>query len=114
MSQRFTRRQESDSANHNDYRPSGTLAADTILAKGELKLTSGNVSGTVVGTAMGLSGAAGLAIGGQFSRMIHVMGEGILQGEVPQAKQAHIDPMMKDVELPSITYWSTRECKARS
>ncbi len=47
---------------------------------------------------MGLSGAAGLAIGGQFSRMIHVMGEGILQGEVPQAKQAHIDPMMKDVK----------------
>ncbi len=87
-----------DSAIHDEYRPSGTVAAVTILAKGESESVSGDIFDVAFGTAM--DGVAGLATGEQVCKAtkVRVKGEGKLQGDVPQAKQAHIDPMMKDMK----------------
>ncbi len=89
-----------DSAIHNEYRPSGTVAAVTTLANGESESVSGDIFDVVFGTAM--DGVAGLAAGEQVGRASHVRvkGKGKLHGEggVPEAKQAHIDTMMRDVK----------------
>ncbi len=78
-----------DSAIHDEYRPSGTVAAVTTLAKGESESVSGDIFDVVFGTA--LDGVAGLATGQQIGRATHVRvkGHGHLHGKAPQAKQVH-------------------------
>ncbi len=84
-----------DSAIHDEYRPSGAVAAVTTLAKGESKSVSGDVFDVLFGTAM--DGVAGLAAGETIGRAMKARGKN-LKGKVPQPKQKHIDPMMKDVK----------------
>ncbi len=84
-----------DSAIHDEYRPSGTVAAVTTLAKGESESVSGDIVDVAFGTAM--DGVAGLAAGKTIGRAIKVQGKN-LKGKVPQPKQKHIDPMLKDLK----------------
>ena len=88
-----------DSALHNAFHPSGTIAAVDVLAQGKSESISGDVFDLVVGTA--LDGVAGIGAGEQVGRMskVHVEGEASAARCVPADKQHHVRGALDDIKV---------------